>query len=150
MRDRAARGEDEGASSRPSCWPHRARRRTRAPANRLTDHPCDPLRRPHPTPDVQIVWILDRASFYMFTGAQYGWMLAVSSIFATNMIEYSYVSLGLGSVGVMVMLAGWVYARRTYAQVQYDSAKALKIRETYFGFNEAAAGSVVLEAHAAS
>ena len=35
--------------------------------------------------------MLDGASFYLFTGAQFGWMLAVSAIFAVNMIEYSYV-----------------------------------------------------------
>lgn len=76
-----------------------------------------------------IVYVLDRASFYLFTGSQYAWMLAVSSLFATNMIEYSYLSLGLGSVGVMVMLSGWIYARRTFNQVQYDHEKSLKNME---------------------
>ena len=45
------------------------------------------------------------------------------------MIEYSYLSLGLGSVGVMVMLSGWIYARRTFNQVQYDHEKSLKNME---------------------
>ena len=75
------------------------------------------------------MYILDRASFYLFTGSQYAWMLAVSSLFATNMIEYSYLSLGLGSVGVMVMLSGWIYARRTFNQVQHDHEKSLKNME---------------------
>jgi len=76
-----------------------------------------------------IVWMLDGASFYLFTGAQFGWMLAVSAIFAVNMIEYSYVSLGLGSVGVMIMVAGWVYAKRTFMRVQQESAGALQNME---------------------
>ena len=38
-------------------------------------------------------------------------------------------SLGLGSVGVMIMLGGWVYAKRMFVRVQFDSEASLKNQE---------------------
>ena len=48
---------------------------------------------------------------------QYGWMFAVATIFAVNNQQYSYISLGLGFIGIVIMVCGWVFSRTQFQKV---------------------------------
>jgi hypothetical protein len=44
-------------------------------------------------------------------------MFAVATIFAVNNQQYSYISLGLGFIGIVIMVCGWVFSRTQFQKV---------------------------------